>query len=129
MRPKPAVSPWLELWKRSFDLSTRAPEVVAHRLRALQRTPWAPATLIESNVMVWEKIAAMQESWWSLWRDATAFRWPATRMKPTATNLWLLPFSTAPHSHVARSASRALQPLARRVNANRTRLRRAAASR
>lgn len=64
------MSARFQLWKRSLDVAAGAPEVIARRTSAMQRTPWSADTLAESNRMVWEKAAAANEAWWSLCRDS-----------------------------------------------------------
>ncbi len=116
------MSAWFSLWKRSLDIAGGAPEVIAHRTEALRRTPWATDTLIESNRMVAEKLAAANEAWWSMWRDSLRLGWPAMPWPPAG--VWLPP--RASHAHAVQSANRALKPYAKRVRANQSRLRRKA---
>ena len=118
------MSAWFQLWKRSLDVAAGAPEVIAHRTRAMHRAPWASDTLIESNRMVAEKMAAAGEAWWSLWRDSFALRWPGMPWPPAG--VWLRPLNDASHEQAVRAADRALKPIARRVRANQARLRRKA---
>jgi hypothetical protein len=115
------MSAWFGLWKRSLDVAAGAPEVIAHRTGAMHRTPWAPDTLAESNRMVWEKVAAVNESWWSMWRDSFALRWPRMSWPPAGM---LPPFGAASQARAVRAADRALKPIAKRVRANKARLRR-----
>jgi hypothetical protein len=119
------MSAWFSLWKRSLDVAAGAPEVIAHRSRSLHRTPWAADTLLESNRMVAEKMAAANEAWWSLWRDSLALGLPRLPWPPTGA--WLPPFDGASQTRALRAADRALKPYARRVAANKARLRRKAA--
>lgn len=107
-----AMSAWFSLWKRSLDIAGGAPEVIAHRTEAMRRAPWAADTLTESNRMVAEKLVAANEAWWSLWRDSLRAGWPSMR-----------PVSAASHTRAVRAANRALKPIAKRVGANKARLR------
>jgi hypothetical protein len=121
------MSAWFSLWKRSLDVATGAPEVSAHRTTAMRRTPWAPDTVVECNRMVAEKMLAAGEAWWSLWRDSMALRLPAMSWPPAG--MVLPPLDAVSHERAVRAADRALKPYARRVAANRRRLRKAARGR
>ena len=118
------MSAWFQLWKRSLDVAAGAPEVIAHRAGALHRSPWSAGTLAESNRVVWEKLAAANESWWSLCRDSFALRWPGMPWPPAG--VWLPPVDAESSTRAARAADRALKPIAKRVRANKARLRRKA---
>lgn len=101
------TNPWFKLWSQSFEIASGAPEVIRKRLTMFQAAPQSPQSLIESNRMVVEKMAAMNESMWSLWRDSMSMRWPgppSARFTP------------------ARAAAKALKPISTRVRANRKRL-------
>lgn len=124
---KSAMSAWFSLWKRSLDVAAGAPEVIAHRSRALHQEPWALQTMIESNRMVAEKVVAAQQAWWSLWRDSLSLRWPPLQWPPAGQ--WLPRLDASHQVHALRSAERALRPVARRVKANQARLRRKAGRR
>lgn len=95
---------WFDLWSRSFDIVTGAPVVIDKRLAMFKAAPASFDSMLEANRMVAEKMIAMNESMWSLWRDSMLMRWPPT---PTAA---------------ARTAAKALKPISSRVRSNRRRL-------
>lgn len=119
------MASWFDLWKRWTDIAVGAPQVVSHRLGMLHGAPLAPATIVEANTMVFEKMAAANEVWWSLWSDSMRVRWPVL---PSAAsrNLWWGPLDAISPHHAVRAAHRALAPVSRRVKANNARLGRAA---
>lgn len=110
-------SPWMTLWTQWAELGAGAPEVIARRLDAIARAPLAPRTLVESQRMVLEKMAAASEAWWQLWTGATALgvpTWTAAGPKPRR--------GTA--REAAALATRVVRPAHKRVRANVARLRR-----
>jgi hypothetical protein len=105
-----------------MDISVGAPEVISRRLQLMQpHTLWSPANLLEVQRMVAEKMMALAESNWAIWRAAWAMAaWPLA-----GTSAWWTPTHQQRMArHALRATDRALAPLSRRVNANVKRLRR-----
>ena len=109
--------PWLALWTRATEIAVGAPEVVARRLQLMQPASlWTPATLLEMQQMVAEKMFAAAESGWAIWYAGLSM---------AGTMPWWAPVQQRRLAHHAmRSAHRALAPVSRRVRANVRRLRR-----
>ena len=110
---------WISLWTRAMDISTGAPEVVARRLHLMRPEGlWSPATWIEMQQMVIEKMVAAAESGWALYSAAVApVAWAG------AAQWWAPAHQRRLTHHAVRSAHRALDPVSRRVKANVKRLR------
>jgi hypothetical protein len=104
----------------SMDIALGAPRVINHRMRMMGPTAlWSPTTLIEAQLMVWEKLHAAFECW--LVVGAAAFApaaWPAL-----GAGAWTAGGQRRMAQHALRTAHRTLHPYSRRVKANVKRLR------
>lgn len=106
--------PWLTFWNRSADIAMGAPEVIHRRLTLMgQPGPWPITTVLESQLMVWEKMmAAWQASftlyatlWPKLWMGGSALsgtQLRATRDAVRLANKVMLPYSTTVNANVKR---------------------------
>jgi hypothetical protein len=106
--------PWLTFWTRSADIAMGAPEVIHRRLTLMgQPGPWPLTTVIESQVMVWEKMMAAWQAgltiytamWPRLWTGGQAFsgsQLRATRDAVRLANKVMLPYSTTVNANVKR---------------------------
>ncbi len=90
---------WFKLWSQSFEIASGAPEVIRKRL-TMFHAALSSRSLIEANRMVVEKMVAMNQSMWSLWRDSMSMRWPPGRRSARLTP-----------THAARSAAKAFKPI------------------
>lgn len=120
--PFPTMKNWFALWARSMDIAVGAPEVVSRRLAMFQSTqPWPLATWLEAERMVLEKMQAMQECWWVLYKDMLA----ASALPALGTAAALQLPSAQAAQRAMRTVHRSLHPVSRRVKANVKRLRKA----
>jgi len=104
-----------------MDIAMGAPEVVARRLTMFHQThPWTPATLLEAQRMVLEKMQASQEAWW-VWYQAILKDGARQMLNPKLG----LHASTGHHAtrRAVATMHRSLKPISRRVSANVKRLR------
>lgn len=104
----------------SMDIAFGAPKVINHRMKLMGPTAlWSPATALEAQLMVVEKMHAGFECWLAM--CSAAFKptaWPA----PGAPAWWTATGQRRMRQHALRSANSTLKPLSRRVNANVKRL-------
>ena len=119
--PSTNMKNWFALWARSMDIAMGAPEVIAHRLALFHRMdPWAPATMLEAQHMVLEKMQASQEAWWVWYQEMLK---EGTRQ---AFNPEMGLHASSGHQATQRALAtmhRSLKPISRRVSANVKRLR------
>ena len=108
------------LVSHSMDIAFGAPKVINHRMKLMGPTAvWSPATAIEAQLMVVEKIHAAFECWLAMCSATfAAAAWPA----PGSSAWWTAGGQRRMTQRALRAANRALKPLSRRVTANVKRL-------
>lgn len=106
--------PWLTFWTRSADIATGAPEVIHRRLTMMgQPGPWPIATVLESQLMVWEKMMAAWQASLSIYTTLLPGLWAGgralsgshartTRDAVRLANKVMLPYSTTVNANVKR---------------------------
>ncbi|AKJ28392.1 hypothetical protein [Caldimonas brevitalea] len=110
--------PWHTFWTRSMHIGNGAPEVISRRLQLMAAPwPWPATTVLESQRMVWEKMLAGSQAWWSTWFAL----WP-TLLQPWSATTWRP--NQRHTTQWVRTANQALLPYSSTVNANVKRLRR-----
>ena len=109
-----------QLWLQNLHILVEAPQVVAQRLALFGQPYWHANTWTEYYGMYWEKVAAVQEvyaTWWLFWcspqQQSNLLDW----RRPYRYQQWL--------NDSVHTANRSLQPVSRRVRANRKRLNKA----
>jgi hypothetical protein len=114
------MTPLFGFYKHATDIAFGAPRVISHRLHRMgPAAAWSPATAIEAQLMVTEKVHAMGECWLACWAAVCApAAWPLLGAAPW----WTPGAQQRTHKHLVHSANRMLQPLSSRVNANVKRL-------
>ncbi|TAL21814.1 MAG: hypothetical protein EPO01_10160 [Aquabacterium sp.] len=108
--------PWIKLWTSSAAMALEANEVIARRLFMLGTDPHSKRSATEAWRMTSEKALAGAQVWTGLAGDAMSM-W--TWWMPNR-----LPLARA-NREAARSASRSVSMLRKKVRANQSRLRRA----
>lgn len=115
---------WQRYLTHHWDIATHAPQVITHRLTQMAHQPTASKTVVESQRMVFEKLAAANESWLAYWSSLhKVARWP---VMPTTLHSLSPAKAHAQAQRAAvqtlRAAGLVLQPVSRRVKANSKRL-------